>query len=74
MVRLVRVARVIKVSRYSTSVKVFSQAMMSSARPLTMLVFLISIAMTVFSSGMYYAEWTADGCRDSMWFLPNTGE
>jgi len=45
VLRLVRVARVVKVSRYSASIKIFSKAMTSSMRPLTMLVFLVTIAM-----------------------------
>ena len=45
VLRLVRVARVVKVSRYSASIQIFSKAMASSVRPLTMLVFLVTIAM-----------------------------
>jgi hypothetical protein len=67
VVRLVRVARIVKVSRYSQSIRIFSAAMMSSLRPLTMLVFLVSIAMIMFSSGMYFAEFTEDGCRAGGW-------
>lgn len=40
-----RVARVVKVSRYSASIRVFSEAMRASVKPLTMLVFLMSLAM-----------------------------
>lgn len=94
VLRLVRVARVVKVSRYSASIKIFSKAMTSSMRPLTMLVFLVTIAMVrrcalrvhsesahthaskmqvVFSSGLYYAELTIDGCRSGWWSDPATG-
>lgn len=45
ILRLVRVARVVKVSRYSASIRVFSEAMRASVKPLTMLVFLMSLAM-----------------------------
>lgn len=67
VVRLVRVARIIKVSRYSQSIRIFSAAMAASVRPLTMLVFLMSIAMIMFSSAMYYAELTGDECRTAGW-------
>lgn len=71
VIRLVRIARVIKVSRYSTSIRIFSMAMISSVRPLSMLFFLVSIAMVMFSSGAYYAEFTLDGCRArSKWYIP----
>ncbi|KAA0146553.1 hypothetical protein FNF27_07591 [Cafeteria roenbergensis] len=67
VVRLVRVARIVKVSRYSQSIRIFSSAMLSSLRPLMMLVFLVSIAMVMFSSGLYFAELTDDGCRAGGW-------
>ncbi|KAK3264175.1 hypothetical protein CYMTET_27068 [Cymbomonas tetramitiformis] len=54
VVRLVRVFRLIKVSR--GSITVFAVTMRESLRPLYMLVALTSIAMIVFSSLMYYAE------------------
>lgn len=67
VVRLVRVARIVKVSRYSQSVRIFSTAMKASMRPLAMLVFLVSIAMIMFSSAMYFSELTTDGCRSGGW-------
>ncbi len=56
VLRLVRVFRVFKISRYLTWVKIFAEALMQSWQPLSMLVFVMSIATVVFSSALYYAE------------------
>eukprot|EP00937_MAST-01D_sp_MAST-1D-sp2_P000441 g441.t1 len=71
-VRLVRIARVFKLSRYSSSIRIFSQAMSSSVRPLMMLCFLLSICVVIFSSGLYYAEFTVTGCRFDRTVLAGT--
>lgn len=67
IVRLTRVARVLKMSRYSSAIQVFTQAISISIKPLTMLIFLMSIAMIIFSSAIYFAEFTPDGCRADGW-------
>lgn len=67
IVRLTRVARVLKMSRYSSAIQVFTQAIAISIKPLTMLIFLMAIAMIIFSSAIYFAEYTADGCRAKGW-------
>ncbi|ETP45637.1 hypothetical protein F442_07976 [Phytophthora nicotianae P10297] len=67
IVRLTRVARVLKMSRYSSAIQVFTQAISISIKPLTMLIFLMSIAMIIFSSAIYFAEYTDDGCRADGW-------
>lgn len=67
IVRLTRVARVLKMSRYSSAIQVFVRAIAISIQALTMLIFLMSIAMIVFSSCIYFAEYTADGCRSDGW-------
>ncbi|KAK1929768.1 Potassium voltage-gated channel subfamily A member 4 [Phytophthora citrophthora] len=67
IVRLTRVARVLKMSRYSSAIQVFTQAISISIKPLTMLIFLMSIAMIIFSSAIYFAEYTPDGCRADGW-------
>ncbi|GMF16290.1 unnamed protein product [Phytophthora lilii] len=67
IVRLTRVARVLKMSRYSSAIQVFTQAISISIKPLTMLIFLMSIAMIIFSSAIYFAELTDDGCREGGW-------
>lgn len=67
IVRLTRVARVLKMSRYSSAIQVFVQAISISVKPLTMLIFLMSIAMIIFSSAVYFAELTPDGCRAGGW-------
>lgn len=67
IVRLTRVARVLKMSRYSSAIQVFVQAISISVKPLSMLIFLMTIAMTIFSSAIYFAELTPDGCRSGGW-------
>lgn len=56
VVRLVRVFRVFKISRYLSWVKIFASAMLQSAQPLGMLLFIMAIGTVVFSSAIYYAE------------------
>ncbi|KDO24715.1 hypothetical protein SPRG_10249 [Saprolegnia parasitica CBS 223.65] len=67
VMRLLRVARVLKLSRYTTSLQTFSKAMTRSAQPLFMLLFLVAVTMVVFSSAMYFAEYTESGCRHSVY-------
>lgn len=67
IVRLTRVARVLKMSRYSSAIQVFVQAITISMKALSMLIFLMAIAMVVFSSMIYFAEFTPDGCRTGGW-------
>lgn len=67
IVRLTRVARVLKMSRYSSAIQVFVQAIATSVKPLSMLIFLMAIAMIIFSSAVYFAELTPDGCRSGGW-------
>ncbi|KDO24717.1 hypothetical protein SPRG_10251 [Saprolegnia parasitica CBS 223.65] len=63
IMRLLRVARILKLSRYTSSIQTFMRAMALSAKPLFMLLFLMAIAMMVFSSAVYFAEYTESGCR-----------
>lgn len=56
IVRLVRIFRIFKVARYLPWVRIFANALALSVQPLLMLVLIVLIAMTVFSSIMYYAE------------------
>ncbi|EQC29462.1 hypothetical protein SDRG_12710 [Saprolegnia diclina VS20] len=63
IMRLLRVARILKLSRYTSSIQTFMRAITLSAKPLFMLLFLMAIAMMVFSSAMYFAEYTESGCR-----------
>ena len=66
--KLTRVARIFKVSRYSSSIRVFISALYTSVKPLTMLLFFLMIATILFSSLVYYAEYTVDGCVDGGWY------
>ncbi|CAK4133824.1 unnamed protein product [Aphanomyces euteiches] len=45
IIRLLRVARILKLSRYTTSIQVFVRALTLSVKPLFMLLFLIIVAM-----------------------------
>ena len=54
VVRLVRIFRLFKVSKSSATI--FLVTMKKSAKPLYMLIFFTSLALTIFSSLMYYAE------------------
>ncbi|KAF0685439.1 Aste57867_22653 [Aphanomyces stellatus] len=56
--RLFRVARILKLSRYTPSIQIFAKALTLSAKPMFMLLFLVLVAMIVFSSAMYFAELT----------------
>ncbi|GLE02406.1 hypothetical protein PINS_up011244 [Pythium insidiosum] len=67
VIRLTRVARVLKMSRYSSAIQIFVQAIAVSMKTLSMLLFLMAIAMIVFSSAIYFAEYTPDGCRNGGW-------
>mmetsp|Transcript_24479 Transcript_24479/g.68072 ORF Transcript_24479/g.68072 Transcript_24479/m.68072 type:complete len:592 (-) Transcript_24479:903-2678(-) len=54
VVRLVRIFRLFKVSKGAATI--FLITMKKSAKPLYMLIFFTSLALTIFSSLMYYAE------------------
>lgn len=56
IIRLVRIFRIFKVARYLPWVRIFANALALSVQPLLMLVLIVLITMTVFSSIMYYAE------------------
>jgi hypothetical protein len=56
IIRLVRVFRVLKLSKYSKAAFVFYNTLVASLRPLSFLMFFVLIAVTLFSSVMYYAE------------------
>lgn len=55
-VRLVRVFRVFKFGRYSIGIQIFLGAIKNSLVSLSILAFLMLIAMVLFASAMYYAE------------------
>eukprot|EP00753_Platysulcus_tardus_P004766 PLAT12675.2.p1 GENE.PLAT12675.2~~PLAT12675.2.p1 ORF type:complete len:470 (+),score=166.88 PLAT12675.2:531-1940(+) len=71
VVRLVRVVRVFKFSRYSSAIRLFASALAQSLRPLSVLMFLVLIATVMFSSAVYYAEYTEDGCASDGWVTPD---
>merc|ERR1711988_1912418 len=59
-VRLIRVFRVFKLGRYSTGITIFAGAMTSSMASLSILGFCMMIAMILFGSMIYYAEYDLD--------------
>ena len=54
--RLIRVFRLLKVSRYLTFMNSLAEAMLQSIQPLYILLFIILIGLLIFSSAVYYAE------------------
>ncbi|KAF0695144.1 Aste57867_14041 [Aphanomyces stellatus] len=65
--RLLRVARILKLSRYTSSLQIFLKALALSIKPLSMLVLLMSIAMVIFSTMLYFAEATDSLCRNPLY-------
>ncbi|RHY32210.1 hypothetical protein DYB32_002762 [Aphanomyces invadans] len=65
--RLLRVARILKLSKYTSSLQIFVKSLSLSATPLFMLVFLMALAMILFSSALYFAEMTDSSCRNPMY-------
>lgn len=55
-VRLVRIFRICKLSKYSSGMSIMVESMVNSTRPLVILMFILSIGITIFSSLVYYAE------------------
>ncbi|OQR97318.1 Voltage-gated Ion Channel (VIC) Superfamily [Achlya hypogyna] len=65
VLRLFRVARIFKLSRYTSSAQMFFHSIRQSSQALYMLLFLVSVAMVMFSSALYVAEYTDSGCIPS---------
>ena len=53
---MLRVFRIFKVGKYSSNLQVIVRTFRSSTEALSLLVFLIGVALTVFSTAMFYAE------------------
>lgn len=68
--RLVRIFRIFKVSRYLPWVRVFTNALALSLQPLVMLVLVVGIAVVLFSSVMYYAERGEWSDAEGAWMRP----
>ena len=56
IVRLTRIFRIFKISRYSKGMRVLIGSLVLSARALSLLVFLVIIAVVMFGSIMFYFE------------------
>ena len=65
VIRLARVFRIFKFSRYSTAILLVSRSLQRSTDALGLLVFLVMIAVTLFSSMLYFAEQTASRLNDN---------
>jgi voltage-gated potassium channel Kch len=56
LLRLIRVFRVLKLSRYLTWLRLFATTISASRVPMCLILFVLIVALVVFSSLMYYAE------------------
>jgi len=66
-IRLVRLARIFKVSRYVSGLRIFVQALLYSSSQLSMLTLVILMLMVILGSAVYFCEFSADGCRYNPW-------
>mmetsp|Transcript_6647 Transcript_6647/g.15251 ORF Transcript_6647/g.15251 Transcript_6647/m.15251 type:complete len:571 (-) Transcript_6647:82-1794(-) len=56
VIKIGRVFRLLRIIKYSSGSELLARTIVTSLEPLGMLVFFVSIAVTLFSSAMYYAE------------------
>ena len=73
VVRLVRVFRILKLSRHSMSLKILGNTLLNSIRELFMLFFFLLLGVLLFSSALYYAEHDSadpsfESIPDAFWF------
>jgi len=69
IVRLSRVLRMFKLSRYSKGMRIFLGALARSSEALVMLVLFMSLGVVLFGSLMYYAERGEFDPEARVWFL-----
>ncbi|XP_061437087.1 LOW QUALITY PROTEIN: potassium voltage-gated channel subfamily A member 1-like [Lethenteron reissneri] len=70
MTRLVRVFRILKLSRHSRGLKILGQTLKASASELGLLIFFLVIGVVLFSSAVYFAE--ADQLNSEFRSIPDT--
>eukprot|EP00759_Apiculatamorpha_spiralis_P042371 PhF_6_TR40473/c0_g2_i1/m.60506 len=74
VVRLTRVFRVFKLSKYNQDIKLVFMTILRSRNAISLLVFLLAIAMTIFSALMYFAEQSgASWDKDSKSWIRDDG-
>jgi len=72
LIRIVRVFRVLKLSRHSDALRILGATLRASVREILMVAFFIVLALVLFSSGIYYAEYGTNpmfsSIPDTFWF------
>eukprot|EP00927_Polykrikos_kofoidii_P053504 TRINITY_DN48117_c0_g1_i1.p1 TRINITY_DN48117_c0_g1~~TRINITY_DN48117_c0_g1_i1.p1 ORF type:complete len:471 (-),score=45.75 TRINITY_DN48117_c0_g1_i1:618-2030(-) len=56
VIRLIRLARMFKLGRYAAGMRLMGQALLNSMQAISVLIFLLAMGVTVFSSAMYTVE------------------
>jgi hypothetical protein len=56
VIRLVRVFRILKLSRHNKGLKILGKTLRASIRELALLIFFLVIGIIVFSSAVYFAD------------------
>jgi hypothetical protein len=72
VIRLVRVFRIFKLSRHNRGLKILGKTLKASIRELGLLVIFLLIAVILFSSSLYFAEYTLMGPSESFPSIPAT--
>ena len=72
VVRLVRVFRIFKLSRHSASLQILGNTLRASIRELGMLIFFVCMGVLLFSSALYYADYTESGPNRRFRSIPHT--
>jgi len=76
VIRLARVFRILKISRYVSWIIVFVNSLTKSAKPLAMLLYVIMLAMVFFGATMYFIERGEWDLEEKVYYRthPYTGE
>eukprot|EP01135_Chromosphaera_perkinsii_P006353 Nk52_evm82s485 gene=Nk52_evmTU82s485 len=74
VIRLARVFRLFKLSRYSSSFGLVVKVLWKSRDAFYLLMFMMVLAVLLFSSGIYYAELAGSEDIDGVWVYKETGK